>query len=307
MLLPPVTDPEKCASLRRDPAWVARVCAHFEKRLGLAGPAEPYPGGSAVSARFGDVVLKLFFPMQTKQAAREAAVHELLAPRLTLETPELLEQGTEDGWPYLVTSVVSGSDLAERWPALPVQARVALGRQIGQALAELHAQRPPGSLAVTWPVWSRVQMMGAMDQHRRGGCPPPLLEQIPAYLEGADLEVGPRGLALLHTAVRPEHLVVREGPQGWALAGLIGFAGAMVAPRDYEFGPVGLDLGHGQPDVLRAILGAYGIGDLPTALRRRLFAMALIRTDADLGRWLTEQPAARGTTLEALADHWFGG
>lgn len=305
MLLPPVTDPEQCAELRRDPAWVERVCAYFETELDLTGPAVVYPTGSGVSARFGDVVLKLFFPTQAPQATREASVHSLLCEQLSLETPRLVEQGSNSGWPWLLTSVVGGNDLGQMWPTLDQDTRVGLGRQIGLAVKELHAQRPPGDLAVTWPVWSRVQVAGAIDRHRRGGCPETLLAGIDAYLARADLGVGQRGIGLVHTAVRPEHLVVQPSDDGWALTGLIGFANPMVAPVDYEFGPIGVDLARGDRAVLGAILEAYGIEPDEPDLPARLFAMALIHSEADLGGWLARIPDRHADDLDALAHFWF--
>ena len=303
MLLPPLTDPEACAEKRSDPQWVANVCAFFEQRLGLEGPAVPLPTSSAVLARFGESVLKLYFPIQADEARREEQLLTQLTGQLPIDTPALVDKGEVNLWRYHVTTAVPGQPLTAVWGDASRENRIALGRELGCALADLHRLRPPGPLALTWPVWSRVRVAGAIDQHRRGGCPRHLLEQLPGFLHFADLSVGRRGIGLVHTAISPEHLKVERRGEHWSLCGLFGFADAQVAPLDYEFGPVGIHFGAGDAEVFGAVLDAYGLDATEPELARRLFAMALIHPRSSLGAWIT--PDLDGATLEALASRWF--
>ncbi len=303
-LLPPAPDPEQREALRGDREWVTQVCARFEARLGLPGPGTPLPGDSAVVARFDDIVLKLFFPSQRRDAHREARVLERLEGQLPVRTPRLLDHGEDTGWPYLVISALPGEDLSQVLPMIPDEQRLRLYGDLGEVLDALHRQPPIGELALVWHVWTRVQIAGAFDRHRRGRCPPHLLEELPGFLEGSDLTTGPRGVGLLHGDVQAGHLRVEQRAGRWELCGLVDFSSAVVGPVDFEYGILGVQLAGGNPEALAAVLGPGQIRTDEAGLSRRLFAMALIHRSANLGTWL-RQCHPEGRTLRELARYWF--
>ncbi|HHO53432.1 MAG TPA: aminoglycoside phosphotransferase family protein [Deltaproteobacteria bacterium] len=305
MMLPALPHPDAYGALRRDPAWLAQVAAWFRLQLGLPDPGVPYPNGSSVVVRYGPVVLKLFCPTDRAHARTEALVLQQLFSALPVETPRLIDLGEVEGWPWVLMSTLPGDDLSQRWAELTPSDRLSLAAELGELLAALHAQRPPGELAIAWPVWSAAQASSAVDQHRRGGCPPPLLEQLPAFLERADLSVGPRGLALLHTEVMREHLKVHRHGDRWRLCGLFDLEPAMVAPVDYEFASVGLFFSSGDRTLLRRVLSSWGVDPLDEALTHRLFALALIHRYANLAFWM-RHTRTEGSDLEQLAQRWFG-
>lgn len=296
---------DTCEALRQDPGWLAEITTWFQAGLRLPDPGVPYPNGSAVVIRYGPVVLKLFCPADRAHAQAEALVLQQLHGALPVETPRLIRVGEEAGWPWVLMSALPGEDLSALWAQLSPSDRLDLAAQLGELLAALHTQRPPGSLAVAWPVWSAAQVSSAVDQHRRGGCPPGLLEQIPAFLQRADLSVGSRGLALLHTEVMREHLKVHRHGDRWRLCGLFDFEPAMVGPVDYEFASVGLFFSSGEPALLRRVLTARGVAPLDEALTHRLFALALVHRYANLAFWM-RHTHVQGDDLQQLALRWFG-
>ncbi len=305
MLFPPVSHDDTFEALRQDPRWVDRIVRWFQEELGLRDPGGPSPGGSVLVVRYGPVVLKLFPPTDQAHAETEATILQRLRGNLPTETPELIARGEQEGWPWVLMSTLPGEDLSDRWPGLSRSDRRSLARQLGETLRALHGQPPPGQLVVSWPVWAAAQRSSAIDQHRRGGCPPQLLEQLPGYLQDADLSVGERGLALLHTEVMREHLKVRRVGERWRLCGLFDFEPAMVAPVDYEFASVGLFFSSGDPVLLRDVLAGWGVHAPGEQLTHRLFALALIHRYANLALWM-RRTGFQHTDLRVLATHWFG-
>jgi hygromycin-B 7''-O-kinase len=127
------------------------------------------------------------------------------------------------------------------------------------------------------------------------------LEQIPGFLDSVDL--GTPKLALLHTEVMSDHLLV--SPE-LTLSGLFDFEPAMRGAIEYEFVATGLFLTRGDHRAHRALLEGYGCRDIDDELPRRLLAYALLHVYSNPAWYLRDVPPKRETTLDALAEHWFG-
>ncbi|WP_324759108.1 phosphotransferase family protein [Haloarcula montana] len=68
----------------------------------------------------------------------EATLLAAVADRTSVPVPRLLAHGRLDGRGYLVTEYVDGTDLHERFDALPADRRQQVARQFGSVLARLH-------------------------------------------------------------------------------------------------------------------------------------------------------------------------
>ena len=293
-------------------AAVAELCARHGLPLDL--PRRKYPAGNAIVFAVGDAhVVKLFAPPFAEGAHTEARVLAHVHGRLGVPTPALLASGTLEGWPYLVMGQLPGVSLEEAWPRVSAVQREALLRQMGAALARLHAL-PPLDVPPphgTWGRFVRAQREGCVERQRSRGLAEAWLLQIPGFLErtlSPTDDVAPP--ALLHTEVMRAHTLVREGAGGgWELSGLFDFEPAMQGHPDYELASVGVFLSGGEPALLRAFCAGYGWpgAALPQDVRRRALAFALLHRYSNLRWYLETVPPPPGCdTLEALADAWWG-
>jgi hygromycin-B 7''-O-kinase len=82
----------------------------------------------------------------------------------------------------------------------------------------------------------------------------------------------------------------------------------MIGAPDYELASVGLFFSCGDRRLLRRVLA--GCGHLPSASgaqhSRRLLAYAILHRYSNLRWYLERLPVPGATTLEALAEAWFG-
>lgn len=100
-----------------------------------------------------------------------------------------------------------------------------------------------------------------------------------------------------HTEVMSAHLLVDEG----RLTGLFDFEPAMRAAREYEFVATGVFLTRGERAANKALHDGYG----RTVDPRKVPACTLLHVYSNVARYLREVPTG-ATTLDDLADHWFG-
>lgn len=299
--LPKLDDDDALDRLMADPDAVHRALVAAATAVGIEGEPVRFSRGSVPVATVGSVVLKLFPDFDPEYGNTEAACLATLDGDLPIPTPRLLERRALPGWDLLVMERLAGEPLADRWGDLDPATRVAFGRQIGEATAALNARTPPPELSrVDWPAWVAARTAGAVERQRARGAPDWILDAIPGWLDGADLEEGPRGTGWLHTEVMLEHVLI----DGERLAGLVDFEPSFVAPVDYEWSSLGLFVGRGERPVWRAVLEGLGIAHHPEIPRRTL-AMALVHRYANFAWYLKRLPADVHD-LDDLAEAWFG-
>jgi hygromycin-B 7''-O-kinase len=287
---------------------VRAVC----EKLGRADASpKRFAGGSLpVYAVGGSLVLKLYPPYDIDERDTEATVLRAIGGRLSVPTPEVHEVGTLDGWGYLSMTRLRGEPLALAWPRICDGDRLRLARDLGGALAELHATRGPDleSVRVDWPAFVAHQRATAVERQQRHGLEQVWLDQIRGFLDGVELGRPPAD-SLLHTEVMREHLLVHDEAGEWCLSGLFDLEPAMIGATEYEFASVGLFYSCGDRRLLRQLLLAYGYrrDDLGPELARRLMAYALLHRYSNLPWWLERLPPGHGAkTLDQLAAFWWG-
>ncbi|MFJ6676462.1 phosphotransferase family protein [Actinosynnema sp. NPDC091369] len=294
MTFPPAMTEEQFEALDDDALrpGVEALCRH----LGVSGDVTRFADGSlpvyAVGVRH---VLKLFPAVHLDEVATERDVLEAVQGRLPVPTPGLHAAGEFGGWGYVLMERLRGASLKDVWPSLGPDARQDVSRQVGEALAALHAITPPSLGPADWAGFVRAQRQGCVARQQARGLAPGWLEQVPDYLDSVDL--GQPDLVLAHTEVMSAHLLVDDG----RLTGLVDFEPAMRAAREYEFVATGVFLTRGERRANRALHDGYGRALDP----RRVLAYALLHVYSNLPWYLREVPTA-ATTLDELADHWFG-
>lgn len=303
-----------------------RAVDEIARRHRLLGPSRRYPEGAcpvfAVGTRH---VVKLFAPPFTDAFDNEREILAHVDGRLGVATPAVAASGMLDDWHYLVMTQLEGRTLREVWRELARADQLGLARALGDILRRLHAlPTDPIRSAVARPDWAAFlgdRRTRCVERQAAHGAPEVWLARIPAFLscfapedpvEAPAPSGDPRGVArrhaVLHTEIMREHVLAAEVGGAWRLTGLVDFERAMIAPVEYELAAVGLFFSEGDPELLRALLLAYGLpaASLAAALRRRVLAYALLHRHSNLA-WFLEHlpPSPRATTFEELADQWW--
>ncbi|KAA2253890.1 phosphotransferase [Solihabitans fulvus] len=291
---------------------VRAICArHSVDEVGDADIARFADGSLPVFALGQDLVLKLYPAVDFDDYSVEGGVLAAVHDRLPVPTPGVRGVGELDGWGYVLMDRLRGEPLDEVWPTLDEEATDRLADALGRALAALHDVDAPVVDTLDprdWGAFLATQRESCVARQRKRGLDERWLAQIPEFLDRVALDPEPRGV-LLHTEVMREHLLAARGPDGWALTGLFDFEPAMRGDAEYEFGAVGIFFSRGDRRVLRRVLTAYGYPphELDHALSRRLLAHVLLHVYSHLPWYLRLIPVGDGvTTLDQLAEHWFG-
>lgn len=122
---------------------------------GLPGAGVRQTLGSHVVYRFGDSIVKLYFPMWFGDYRVERIA---LLAIFGLPAPRILADGDIEGWPYLVMSHVPGVPAVEVWRTLSAQDRIGIALQIGETMRLLHA--PLAHYAYGEPEVSKALLRG---------------------------------------------------------------------------------------------------------------------------------------------------
>jgi hygromycin-B 7''-O-kinase len=309
--LPEVRTEEQFEAVRADEARLRPGVAQLCRRLGVdSALLSRFADGSLPVYSAGELVLKLFPSLFLSEWRVERAVLSVVGGSLPIPTPRLRDAGLHDGWGYLLMSRLRGTALSTVWDRTTVADRDRMAAHLGEAIAALHRVTPPrlqNWWPEDWPAFVARQRGRCASEQRELGLASSWVAQYPAFLQGVAFQTGP--LVLLHTEVMRQHLLVTQtGDGGWRFSGLFDFEPAMRGASEYEFASVGVFVSQGDSRFLRRVLIAYGYsgGELDARLSRRLLAWALLHRYSNLASWLRRLPEPRDTTLDALAERWFG-
>ncbi|MBP2329610.1 hygromycin-B 7''-O-kinase [Kibdelosporangium banguiense] len=312
--LPVVDTEERYEAVRRDEELLRPGVLGLAAALGFANDSVTRfaDGSLPVYALGAGHVLKLYPHLYRHECDLETAALNAIADRLPIPTPRVHDAGPvpgDPGWQYLLMSRLPGESLATAWPRIDRATHLRLASELGEALAELHAITPSRQSPLPipdWPTFLATQRVNCVAAQQELGLDPHWLGQLPAFLNAVDLPTTTTPV-LLHTEVMRQHLLVTDGP-AWSLSGLFDFEPAMFGAAEYEFVAVGLFGSMGDAELLRAVLTGYGYrpADLDHDLSRRLLGYTLIHQQCNLPWYLRAIPAPQASTMDELADQWFG-
>ena len=266
-----------------------------------------YASGSVPVFAVGDHhVVKLFPPKERSHFQAEWAALTHLDGFHSMPTPRPIAAGEHDQWLYVVLTRLSGCPMDEAWPSIEPADRFRLVREVGAALAALHATATNDldALAIDWPGFIKAQRASCRDRQLAKGLGVPWVDAVEGFLtrwtpayDGAPV--------MLHTEVMRQHLLVEQRNGAWRPSGLIDFEPAMLGAPEYEFSAVGIFVTCAEPGLLRAFLEGYG-AKADDALPLRIMAYALLHRYSNLRWYLERLPAPDDVRdLEALARTWF--
>jgi len=244
------------------PTWaplVGEIC----RRAGLPCHtiSAGYPGSNAVfvvnrqqpSQR---AVVKIYAPFCHEDYAFEREIHMLLEPTPELGAPRLIAHGqlTATGrptarkvhdsssvWPYVVLSFVPGEPIREVRDEIDDRSLLNIAEELGRRLRHLHTI-PLSTLSAMdvtragWQRYTQQQIARATAALRRKtALPDHVINRVPAFVNTVLAEQGTPDLVLVSGDVTEDHVMLQRHGDVWAISGLIDFADARVAPREYEW------------------------------------------------------------------------
>ncbi|MCP3917166.1 MAG: aminoglycoside phosphotransferase family protein [bacterium] len=266
-----------------------------------------FPTGSDVVWGAGAWVVKMTAPLWQDEIEAEARLLETVAGKLSVATPRALATGTLDGWPYVLMSLVAGIPIGNAWAETDATDHVRLATDLGRLTAELHALQVPAGDDDWDAFWARCRQDVGKRHARQADLPAALVDAIDPFLARAgDLSQSPR--VLLHTELLDQHILVTERDGKHELAALIDFADGRVGPAGYEFPALVEFLFKGEPGVLRAFLGAYGVpaSELTEERQHEMLAWGLSHRFGSLARMLAAAGEPTPSTLEDLGARLYG-
>ncbi|WP_199198166.1 phosphotransferase [Bradyrhizobium sp. MOS002] len=281
------TSLEAYRALRADRSRWLPIALDIARGHGLdTSSPHVFSTGTNLVVGLGDkLILKIFPPPLRAQFVSERGSLMQLAGRLQLPIPEIVAEGTRDGWPYLIITRLAGKLGSEVWPSLPEAQKERVLRQIGETIASV--QRVPlGPLAQIQPRWDdfmRAQMQGCKARHTRLGLAPKFLAGLDDLLREAPklipMDAPP---VILIGEYIPENFLLACDDGEWSLAGLFDFGDVLAGWRDYDLLGPSAFMAAGRPGRVRSLLDGFGYAKLDYSLKRRLMALMLLHRASDL-------------------------
>lgn len=311
-MLPPFTTSEEFRALRERPEPWLDGLRWIVARHGLGGGEwSLLPGGSNVAFANTVYVVKLYAPRWLREFEAERVLLGAVEGRLAIPTPPLEAAGRLAQWGYVVMGRLRGRAAVEVWPSLASAERASIARELGRALAGLHALRVP-ALDALGPAWTdelQARLPGWAQRQREQGAGELWIERAREVLERQSAWLRAQTSVPVHADVTDDHVLLVQHDGSWQPSGFIDFADALLAPPEHDLlGPCT----HWFPDDAAsqgAFLDGYG---LPAARRgadlaERFLALALLHRFVRLphmARRLTE-PAPHA--LDALLREIYAG
>jgi len=260
------------------PTWgplVEEICrrAGIPCRTITAG----YPGSNAVfvvnrKQPSHRAVVKIYAPFCREDYAFEREIHVLLEGTPALGAPRLVAHGVLESstkWPYVVLSFVPGEPIREVRDDIDDRNLLNIAEELGHRLRHLHAIPLSAlrTLDVTRAGWQRyTQQQIARTTaalRRENALPDRVINRIPEFVSTVLVEQGAPDLVLVSGDVTEDHVMLQRCGNTWAISGLIDFADARVAPREYEWVALWFSALDRDVSSLKAFMKGYDPAQVP--------------------------------------------
>lgn len=208
-----------------------------------------YPGSNAVFVVNRQrpqqrAAVKIYAPFCHEDYAFEAEIHVLLERVPELGAPRLIAHGilkSSSAWPYVVLSFVPGEPIREVRENITDLNLLSIAQELGRRLRHLHAV-PLTSLSALdvtragWQRYTQQQIARTTAALRREtALPGRVIDRVPEFVNTVLAEQHTPELVLVGGDVTQDHVMLQRHGDAWAISGLIDFADARIAPREYEW------------------------------------------------------------------------
>ncbi len=253
---------------------VREVCRRA--RIPVRSIEAGYPGSNAVfivNKRGPSIaVVKIYAPLWPEDYAIERILHPILSRWPEIGAPHLLAEGrlcADGAWPYIVLSFVSGEPIREIREDISRRDFLAAARDLGHRLKVLHSipTADLGGLDTSPDGWRRTaeqHLTQSIEKLRaRKALPKTVLDLVPGFVRAVLQDSTTTPIVLVSGDVTEDHVLLEERDGHRTLSGLIDFADALVAPREYEWIALWFSALDRDTASLHACFEGYG-GDIVT-------------------------------------------
>ena len=220
-----------------------------------------YPGSNAVFVVNRQLpaqraVVKIYAPFCREDYTFEREIHVLLERTPELGAPRLIAHGqlaapgrqavrealdSSSVWPYIVLSFIPGEPIREVRDDIDNRSLLNIAEELGRRLRHLHAIPLSTLIALDvtragWQRYTQQQIVRTTTALRRETTlPNRVINRVPAFVNTVLAEQGTPELVLVSGDVTEDHVMLQRRGNSWAISGLIDFADARAAPREYEW------------------------------------------------------------------------
>jgi hygromycin-B 7''-O-kinase len=290
MNLPTDIDPDDFdRRFRLDTAsWIGAVHDICSVHKIPASALATYPDGSNLLARVGeDRIVKIFPPFHSDQWDSEHIALTHLTGLCPIEIPQLIASGVrQDGWHYVVLSLVAGETLEKHWSAMSHHDRIRAMTDVGITMARIQTIPISGPLNhfQAWDAFLAAQADKCWARHKRSGEPEWLIDQVDGWIRDQMPLLQTTQPALLTGEYTPFNLLATDLTGSWRLSGMIDFGDAMIGHPEYDLLGPSAFLASGDRDLIQSLFTGYGLTDPDLSLHRRLMALLLLHKYSNLSR-----------------------
>jgi len=251
-----------------------------------------------------DYVLKIYTPMKNGYE-REKTALRFAHNKTSLPIPQIVADGSVEGFDYLITTSLDGETTMARseWLKLDRKSQVGLLKQLAEGLRELHSH-DASEIHFAWREFIEIQVQSVLERQRSAGGNPEWLDSIPKFIdENLSLLPVKYGDVFMHGDVHFGNTLISRVSGTLQFTGLFDFADSLKGFREYEFVAIGVLMIQGQGELQREFFRAYGYRDdeIDINLRRRLMLLTILYECSSLKRYaLRLRPDAVNLTLEEL-------
>lgn len=248
-------------------------------------------------------VLKIYDPFG-RGFEREKIALDFVDGKTSLKTPEIVAEGSFEGFEYLIQTRIPGDLLdREKFLALAKNEQVPILEQLASGLKELHSH-DADLLEFDWNVFIEGQVKNSLQKQIEAGTNEQILKVLPQYIE-ENLKLFPKNRrhVFLHGDVHFGNLRFQKINGIPRISGLFDFSDSLKGFHEYDFLATGVLMIQGRGELQREFFKAYGYAesDLDESFRRQLMLLTILHEASELRRFAERlRPEAIDYSLEKL-------
>jgi hygromycin-B 7''-O-kinase len=223
----------------RDGEFGMQLAAEIAQSLLMAETLQRKTEGSSLVFAIGeDAYLKITPPFFEDSMEAEIQATKIIGDRLPFPIPKIVAEGLLEGWHYIVTRRVPGTQAKDVFRKLSAENLRVFASDIGHVIQAFQNLNVTGFERSFGP-WHRHLAERRRNQeaiHRGRGNSEEWVGKICGFLdEHAEMLNSLESVKMIHADLNHEHLMLNEVDGLWRISGVLDLADAMNAPVEMEF------------------------------------------------------------------------
>ncbi len=309
-LLPQIADRKHYAELFKQNSHWDRAIKFLIEKHKLTGNVQRGVLGSHIVYRVGDCWIKLMAPLFAKDMAYELSGLRAVSGKLSVRSPEILGEGTLEGWQYVILSHIEGNPIRNVWTRLEQQHKTKLAEQIARVTIEISKCKADDVIEnrFVWNEFIKNQYVSCEEQQKKKGLPDEWLAHVREFLHSFDLsEFQAHNQVFLHADLTFDHFLVSQDTEP-RVSGIIDLADCQIGNFEYELCAPTVFIFKGSRPLLKQYLTRCGFAlpDLNARFSEKLLAWSILhRYFSMISYFQEEMKACEPGDFKSLAQKVF--